>query len=132
MYSHYHTCSFTSKVSLGCPVFSFFLTLFSCSSLILAINSLIFRDHFYRYGHQYLTYLPWKLLSNFFGKSMATYHLDICPTFYSLFNALLGVWCNVFETVKILLTWDQDVSFENHKPCDLKKGLPTLELTTRS
>ena len=53
--------------------------------------------YFYKYGHQYLTYLPQFFLSKLFfrkkvwlGNTLPTYGLDICPNFCSFFwKALL-------------------------------------------
>ena len=48
--------------------------------------------YFYKYGHQYLTYLPQFFLSKLFfrkkvwlGNTLPTYGLDICPNFCSFF-----------------------------------------------
>ena len=49
----------------------------------------VYFAYFFMYGHQYLTYLPWKYLSKLFlakvwlKNTLPTYSLNICPNFCS-------------------------------------------------
>ena len=54
--------------------------------------------YFYKYGHQYLTYLPQNFLSTLLFRkkvwlrnTLPTYGLDICPNFYGIFFLRLSL-----------------------------------------
>ena len=82
--------------------------------------------YFYEYGHQYLTYLPQKILSKpFFRKkvwlrnTLPTYGLDICPNF-----------CSFFFWKALLIQQSQFISSNNLSLTQLYLSLSFAHLST--